>query len=248
MSVTANDIVFYASSNMPQDDASIAGGTINSGLRVEFNDIVATDIVEVLSDNAGDVQNVTIVGRDSAGVIQSDTFALSGLTLVSGVQSFERILTVTIDSVATGLITLRDAIGNTGLGSIATGESGFLRPFYDATANSFGGADKVFYEKIFLKNNNATTALLSTTLTEVASGIYTLVQFGLEKSPQYIESIANRLAVPTGVTSYGSGASGIPNTNLGPLDYQGVWLQLTADDGTVAQNSFYQLNVQGNTT
>lgn len=248
MPVSSSDIVFYASDNMPQDDVSVAGGDINSGLRVVFTDIVATDIVEAVSTNTGDVQFVSVFGRNVSGIAQTDTFALSGTTLVSGSLPFERILKITIDSLALGTITFRDAAGDTGIASIPIGETGIIRPFINATADAFGGSDKVFYNKVFLKNNNVVSVLQSATITESVTGIYNITQFGLEKTSQYTESVATRLTAPTGVTSYGSGVSGLPGTNLDPLEYQGVWLQLTANDGEAATNSFYQMLVQGVTT
>lgn len=248
MSIVASELVFYASNNMPQDDASPAGGDINSGLRVVFDDIPITGVVRAVSDNVADSGNLTIVGRDNAGVITSETFALSGTTPVSGSQVFERVLISSVDYFSTGTITLTEPVSTTGIGIIYPNESGFLRPFYDATAEPFGGSNKVLYEKIFLKNNNSVNALLNANITEISSGLYTLIAFGVEKSQQYTESVANRLTVPTGVTAYGAGPSGVAGTNLSPLSYQGVWLQLTLNAGTAAANSFYQLRVQGSTT
>jgi hypothetical protein len=248
MSVVASDIVIYASVNMPTGDTGAAGGDINSGVRVVFDDIVPTSLVEVVSDSGNDTQNVTIVGRDSAGLIQTDTFALSGTTAVSGAQLFERILTATLDGVATGSITFRETVTNTGIAVIYPTESGFRRPFYNAIANPAGGADKTLYEKVCIKNNNETNALLTATVTEISSGLYNIVQFGLEPTLQATESVADRTTAPTGVTYYGAAASGVAGGDLSSLSWQGTWLQLTLTAGTAAQNSYYQLRVQGATT
>lgn len=248
MSVTATNLVFYASQNMPQDDTSPAGGAINSGVRVVFEDIPITGTITAYSNNVADSGNLTVVGRNNAGVIVSDIFGLSGTTPVSGSQVFERILSVQSSAVATGNITIEETVSNSGIGTIYANEQGFLRPFYDATAEPFGGSNKVLYEKIFLKNNNPINALLSASITEISSGVFSVVDFGLEKVQQYGEFVANRTTAPTGVTSYGDGPSGIAGTNLDPLSYQGVWLRLTLNAGTAATNSFYQLRVQGSTT
>ena len=48
MSILAQDIVFYASENMPTDDTLPAGGAINSGVRVVFTNIVNTGIIKAL--------------------------------------------------------------------------------------------------------------------------------------------------------------------------------------------------------
>jgi len=72
-------------------------------------------------------------------------------------------------------------------------------------------------------------------------------KFGLEKSLNYNESVGNRLNAPTGVTSYGDGASGVAGNNLTPLDAQGIWLKMELAAGTSSTNSFYRIQVEGTT-
>jgi len=247
MSITASQIVMYTSQNMPVDDATTSGGAINSGIRVVFDDIAATDVVEA-SGAAADSGTITITGRKSDGVIATDSFALSGTTIVSGSQQFERILIVAVDAIASGNIVLRDAGTNTTIGTIPVTESGFRRPFYDATAAAAGGSDKELYEKIFVMNTNSTLALLSATVTEIASGIYAKTAFALENTYASTQSVATRVTVPTGTGPYSSGASGVPSSDITALNYLGIWLQLDLNAGDAAQNSFYQLQVNGSTT
>ena len=244
MSVVASDIVVYASQNMPQDDLSTAGGAINSGIRLVFTDIETNSVISAFSDDNSDSGTLTITGRDSAGIIVSENIALSGTTTVSGSQVFERILSSRSDTIAIGNISVS---GATEVGTIFPTESGFQRVFYDATANSTGGSDKTLYEKGFIKNNNTALALQSATATEVSTGLYTIITFGLEKSLNYNESVGNRLNAPTGVTSYGNGPSGVAGNNLTPLDAQGIWLKMELAAGTSSTNSFYRIQVEGTT-
>jgi len=249
MSVTASDIVIYYCENKPTTDLTTAGGAIDSGVRATFTDIAATDTVEISGTNASDTGVITIGGRNSAGIIVSEAITMSGLTLVSGSQSFERILSAYSDSTANGNIIVRDASTDTTIGTIYANESGFQRVFYDATANAAGGANKTLYDKVFVKNNNTSTALNNVTVTEVVTGIYSIVEFGLENIKQSSETTTNRTNAPTGVDTFGSGASGLIDTAyLNPLDYQGVWLQLSLTNGASSQNSFYRLQVDGTTT
>jgi len=245
MSIVPSDIVIYSSQNMPLDDSSVAGGSINSGIRVVFEDVTNTGVITAFSSSALDTGNITVVGRDVVGIITNDTFQLNGTSPVAGTQNFERIISCSVDNISSGNISIS---GNIFLGSIYQNESGFTRPFYNATANPNGGADKVLYEKVFIKNNNTTNALLDATVQEISSGLYSKIQFGLEKGQNYNESVANRLTAPTGVTSYGSGISGVSNTNISPLDAQGVWLKFDLNAGDSAQDSFYQLQIAGGTT
>lgn len=247
MSVLTTDIVFYSSASMPTGDSDASGGAINSGIRVVFDDIVATDVIEA-SGNISDSGNLTIFGRSAVGSIVSEVLPLSGTIIVTGSTSFERILTVTSDAIASGDIVLRDSSTNVTIGTIPIRESGFLRPFYSATAEASGGSDKELYEKVFLMNLNTSGALLTTTVTEISSGVFSKVAFALEDTVQSTQSITNRLAVPTGTGPFGSGASGIVGDDLDPLEFLGIWLQLDLNAGDAAQNSFYQLQVNGSTT
>lgn len=252
MSVVASDIVVYGTQNMPQDDLSTAGGAINSGIRVVFDDIQLNSIIYSSSSSASDSGNLSVTGRDAAGILISESIGLSGTSTVSGSQVFERIIACSVDTVAVGDISVSGGIPSgvptkTSIGTIYSNESGFQRIFYDATANSLGGSDKTLYEKVFVKNNNSTTALQAATITEVSNGLYNIITFGLEKSLNYDESVANRLNAPTGVTSYGDGASGVAGSNLTALDAQGVWVKLFLANGSSSQNSFYRLQVEGTT-
>ncbi|MHA2083027.1 MAG: hypothetical protein ACXABD_04675 [Candidatus Thorarchaeota archaeon] len=246
MSVTQSDIVFYSSQNMPQNDLSTVGGDINSGIRVVFEDISVTGLISAGSSDPSDSGNLTVTGRNSAGIILSENISLSGTTLVSGSQVFERILSCKTDYVVSGNVSVS---GTELVGIIYSNESGFERVFYDASANALGGADKTLYEKVFLKNNNQSTALNNVELTEVVTGLYSIVQFGLENVKQSTETTINRTNPPTGVSVFGSGSSGLPQDGfLNPLDYQGIWLQLYLEDGASSNNSFYRLQVQGSST
>jgi len=109
MPVVSTDIVAYGSAVMPEDDTTTnIGGAIDTTTRVVFTDIAATGTVGVYSSDATDTQNVTITGRDSSGVIVSETLTLNGTTKVSGTQNFERILKIVLSAAAAGTVTVED--------------------------------------------------------------------------------------------------------------------------------------------
>ena len=125
-------------------------------------------------------------------------------------------------------------------------ESGFCRPFYDATASS--SDSKTLYDKVFVKHNNSTSTLNNATLIEVSSGLYSNINFGLEDTKQSDQTIANRTTVPTGIGGgFGAGPSGMVDSELTAGDYQGGWLQLSLSAGETATNSFYQVQGSGTT-
>jgi hypothetical protein len=93
MSVLPSDLVFYGSANMPDVDGATTGGAVNTAILVGFNDITPSGTMNYVSSSASDTGVVlTLSGRDSTGVIQSEAKTLTGTTPVTGTQSFERLM------------------------------------------------------------------------------------------------------------------------------------------------------------
>jgi hypothetical protein len=94
MSVIPNDIVAYGSANMPEADGVTVGGAVDFSRRVAFYDITPAGTINFVSSSASDTGvHIQVAGRDSTGVIQTPAaVSLNGTALVSGSQSFERLL------------------------------------------------------------------------------------------------------------------------------------------------------------
>ena len=245
MAVSGADLVVYMAMNKPTNDVSTAGGDINSSIRATFDDPSSAATIKFFSTSSSDTQNVAVTGRVSAGTITTETIALSGTTTVTSSNTYERVLTCVLSSGAAGVVT---ASGNSvnKLTDIPATESGFCRPFYDATAST--SASKTLYDKVFVKNNNSTSTLSNATLIEVSSGLYSSIQFGLENDKTSAQPISNRTSVPTGIGGgFGAGPSGMVSDELTAGDYQGVWLQLSLSAGEAATNSYYEVQVSGTT-
>jgi hypothetical protein len=251
MSVVASDIVFYGSANMPENNTDASGGAIDTTTKVVFDDIAATDNVTVISSNAGDTtQTVTITGRDGTGAIVSEALSLNGTIRVVGSQSFERILKIVVDGAHSGTITVTRDNGPT-YTSIATLENGILtvrRLFYDSAADAAGGSTRNFYEKIFIKNNNSTTALSNAVVKENSDPTGNIT-FDLEDAKGDNNSATNRLTAPTGMLgSFDNNDKSVPGSNLGSGEAIGVWLKLALTAGASAAKSTYGLRLTGTTT
>lgn len=250
MSVSASDIKIYGSANMPEDNSSLSGGVINSGVRVVFEDIASTDYVRVSGDNTADTGTITIWGRNAAGQIISESRGFSGVGFDTTTVQFERILKMGLDAACVGNITVYDETTETLIATFEPLVTGIRRPFYDVAADAVGGSQRIFYEKVYIRNNNSVNALLSAQVTEIASGVFNDIDFGLESgSLGGSQSVASRLnTAPTGVTTFGNGPTSIPASDLSPASHQAMWLRLTLNAGAAAQNSYYQFKVTGNTT
>ena len=256
MALTASDIVLYGSVNMQEDDvATPQGGAIDTTIRVVFTDIVATDIVEAISTQPGDSsQTLTVYGRNAGGSIVNEALSLNGIIPVTGSTSFERILKADISGTGpTGIVTLRD---DATIMRFETGVTEIRRPFYNVSADASGGAAKIFYEKIHVKNNNTVSSLLTPFAKESGDGTEAVgadITFDLETglgAPDTGNTSTNRITAPN-VTGMSSGVFNDTNkafpADLGAADTLGIWLKLDLPAGTVATNTTYTLSISGST-
>ncbi len=123
------------------------------------------------------------------------------------------------------------------------------RPFFDAGANTSGGAQKEYHEKIFLGNDNATLALTAAQVVEYSdpSG---LVTFGLAATvgDNGTNGVGNnRLVAPSGIT-FDNSDKNIAGGQLAAATAIGTWLKLTLAGGTAAQKTQHLPMLKGNTT
>lgn len=253
MSVSASDLVVYGSANMPQDDTSTSGGAIDTTTKIIFTDIAATDQVTVISSAAGDTtQTVTVYGRNAGGTIVSEGLSLNGTNRVTGAVAFERILKVVVNAAHTGTITVaRDNTPTfTEIGTLESGVLTLRRLFYDAASDASGGSSRDFYEKVFLKNTNATFTLSNAKIVEQADPTGNMT-FDLEDAVDDNNSVASRLnTAPTGMLGTFTGAiKTVPGGgNLIAASAIGIWVKLTLAAGTAAAKSTYTLRATGTTT
>jgi len=246
MSVVGTNLVIYTAVNMPTDNTTIVGGDINSGIRASFDDPSSASQIIIYSSDVGDTsQNLTITGRTVAGMVISESMALNGTVNVTSTYTYGRVLHALLDTTADGVVSVSGSSVNK-ITDIPAGESGFRRPFYDATASV--DTAQTYYEKVFVKNNNSIFALTDAQITEVNDGLSSKIDFGLEDTKQADQTITNRETVPTGIGGgFGVGPSGIINDILLQNDYQGIWFKLSLDAGESATNSFYEVQISGTT-
>ena len=205
---------------------------------------------------AGDTGTVTITGRGSTGAIVSETLTLNGTSSVAGSTTFQRILKIVCAS-HSGIITVQDVSDSTNIVEIESSVTEIRRPFYNVSADTVDGSDRAFYEKVFVKNNNGSSSLLSASISEQSDGVDTagsgFVDFDLEIAKNDANTSTNRITAPaaSGMLNSGtfdSSSKNVPGTDLGSGDSIGVWLKLSLPKGTAAANSRYTLRVTGSTT
>jgi hypothetical protein len=137
-----------------------------------------------------------------------------------------------------------------------------IRMFSTSAADAPTGVQRTYYEKVFVVNNNTTTALTGVQI-EVASETPSLpsgalLDLALTTTLNDTGSVANRQTAPaSGIGSFitqpafvtlpGSGnlpSGTVPNT----AGAQGVWLRLTLPAGSAAYKGSADLRTQGTTT
>ena len=86
MAVINQDIIFYGSNVMPDDDTPTGiGGAIALGVKPIFNSPAAGGTVQYVSSNAGDTtQTVTVSYLDANNAVQTEVKTLNGTTVVAG--------------------------------------------------------------------------------------------------------------------------------------------------------------------
>ncbi|GAF88322.1 unnamed protein product, partial [marine sediment metagenome] len=68
MSVAASDLQVYGAANMPEDDSSTVGGAVDESIKVVFTDLASNDTIDMVSDDAGDTDQVyRAYGFNAAG-------------------------------------------------------------------------------------------------------------------------------------------------------------------------------------
>ena len=111
--IVAADLIAYNALERPEDDATLTGGGRDPDIRPDFVQLAADDDIEVLSSAAGDTtQVVTVDGRDATGAFVTATATLTGTTpaILSPATTFERVLSIQMDSDAVGVVTVRRSV------------------------------------------------------------------------------------------------------------------------------------------
>lgn len=233
------DLVFYCSANMPAADSGTSGGAIDLDWRAELTQPLAPGALEVVSSSAGDTTpQATVRARDTTGAVVSQTVTLTGVTAVSlgSLGTVTRVLKVSLDADAAGIVTLRMASAGATIGTIPIGERGFLCIHREAQASA--SATTVFYYKGFWKNTGSQT-LSSGSLLD--TGDASRIAVAVAASNNDSGSVTNRLTAPAGPT-FGTSAT-LP-ASLGAGDAIGVWFRFThpAAEATLASTITNTIN------
>ena len=251
MPIAASDLKWYGSAVMADDDITTnIGGAIDTAKKVEFTDITPAGLIEMVSSDAGDTtQTVTLYGRNASGVLISEAKALNGLTVVDFTLSWERILKVVMTATAVGTVTIRKDAAGGDLILMEPGVTQVRRLFYSALAEEVGGAERNYYEKIFVKNTHGSLTLTSSVVTEDADPSTVSSFDTVTILDGNDDNGANNRQVAPGGYVFDSAAKDVANSgNLTFGSAQGIWMELTLAAGLAPAKTSVTMKVTGNTT
>lgn len=253
MPLSASDIKVYGAASRAEANGVTQGGIIDATCRYVFDDTTfantLNDKLNMRSTDATDNATIWAYGRDAGGVIVSGVHTLVGNAISSGTVTFERIMKIVSTAGSkNGTVTVSGQTTGTLLVLIESGVTELRRAFWNVSADAAGGSSRDFYEKIFVKNNHATLALLSGTIKESGDST-TYVTFALESGMNTNTSVATRLNVgPDNCTAFDNNDKALPYTNLLAGSGAPVWMKLSLAAGTPANKGTWTLNITGSST
>lgn len=250
MSISASELIAYASADLPTDDVSTTGGAIDLTRRPVFTDLTANSSVDIVSDGT-DTRNVTITGRGTNGSVIQETLALNNTSTVDGANTYERIEKVEAATTSsTRTITVIQHSTSATISTIPPTEIGFYRMFRNSASSTSGTSNR--YEKFFYYNSDASLNLLSASVTLTASpgnDANHTIQIGLSTAQNDTGTVTNRTTAPAGVTFVGlNTAQNVPGTDLGSTSEIGVWVEQTLAANASALKSTFTTQLAGSST
>ena len=242
MSIAATDLISYCSASRPEDDTSLAGGAIDTTKRPSFTQWTANAVAAIVSDGA-DTRTVTVYGRDATGAFTNQNLVADGTNEVVGTVVFERILKITVSAASgTRTITIKQGAGGSTRATIPPNETGVAAMFINSAS---AATAKVRYEKLFWRNSHASLTLNAAQVTLTADPS-AKIKIGLEAAKNDSNSVANRLAVPAGVTFVDDNvAQNVPGTTLEAASAIGVWVEQSLAINDIAYRSSYTTQLTG---
>lgn len=245
MSILSTDLQQWSPANVPTADTTTTGGAISTTGRPTLTQWAANNVAQVVSDGA-DTRTVTITGRLTTGVVDTEALVLNGTTAVTGAKTWERVLSAVIGATdAARTVSVKEGAGGTVRATIGPNETTRHILFQQSSSTT---AIRNYYEKVFWKNANGSLSLLSAQVTLTADPS-AKITIGLATAVNDSATVANRLTAPAGVSFVDDNvAQNVPGTNLAAGAAIGVWINLTLAANDTALKSSFTTQLAGQTT
>lgn len=251
MPVAATDLKWFGCANHAEDDAATQGGAIDLAKKIELTAMAAfDDTLDVLSSSGSDTtQTLTITGRLTSGVIDTEVYNLNGTTPDTGAKTWDYILKAVLSATCVGTVTIRRSGAGATIATLEPGITSVRGLFYNLESNP--GSTKTAYEKFFAKNVHGTDSLLGAGVILVTdpTGVSDTL-FAVEDAVNDNGTSTNRLSAPSGVSTFRQNGVEEPlpgDTNLDAGEAIGVWLRIDLAAGNSAVISNWTVKITGGT-
>src|SRR5262245_22438190 len=243
MAVTASDIIAYSCLNKPSVDIRTGVGGIGTNFSPVFTQIASTDDIEAVSSSNSDVSDLTIIGRDAAGVIVTAVITMSGVISTPTSQQFSCIFSVSYATTAIGSISVRRFPSGATICIIPSGEKGVAALFKGATSQS-GSTTR--YDKFYWKNVHASTSLTGG-LARITADPDARIRQGIATAVNDTATIANRTTAPAGITFVDDNVDqAIPGGGtLAAGSAVGVWVEMVLPAADVEHKTTFTMQIAG---
>ncbi len=233
-SYATGNLAFYGSQLMQANSTGLIGGAIDLSQSVNFRSptiaLNVNDRVRVVSTSAADTGiAVNLIGRGTAGVLQSEAISLNGLVSGTGLLTYSHILRSFIP-LHTGEVTVSRLGDSSGIFVFPSGATGVNRLLSRAKQNELS------YDKIFLKNIGQSSAALNVFVAETLNPSGSCA-FAIATGKGDNETIANYNVAPTGCSTFSNASKFIPTTYLRTGEAIGIWVRASGQQFT----DFYSL-------
>jgi len=248
MPILDSELKKYGAVNRPEDDVSLSGGGIDANCVLDVTQLAANDVFRVVSDNAADTtQSITITGRIPAGDIQTDVIAMNGAngtTPSAGAVTFERFLKAVASAPLAGNLTIeRNGGANEDIVIIPAGKTKASIMFIGSESEA---AEVDRHEQEIWRNESAEAKTLLSAAIQLLADPSAIIMVAIEVAKDTTTSVANRKAIPGGVSFVDDGASmGVPGGQLEANSTIIVWIQQKLAAGAAPLKTSFTTELSG---
>jgi hypothetical protein len=240
MAIVAADLKKRGAANYPEADTGTSGGAISTTTQLKKFTQASNTAPKAASSNAADTMTLTLFGRLTTGVIDSEANALTGTTQITFTKTFSSILKATLGSAAAGTVTI---FMNNGSTVIVTIDPGFTKQIALFYASESEGSTVVRYEKEHWSNTHESLTLQAANL-KLTADPSAKIKVGVESSGS--QSVTNRKTAP-GSVSFVDDNVDINLSTLAAGASVGIWVEQTLTANDTAFNSTYTTELRGTT-
>lgn len=240
MPIVQADLKKRGAASYPEADTGASGGAISTTTQLKKFTQASSTAPKAASSNAADTMVLTLYGRLTTGVNDSEAIALNGTTQITFTKTFLYLTKATLASAAAGTVTVYMNNGSTVIVAI---DPGFTKQIAFFVNSESEASVAVRYEKEYWTNTHGTLTLQAANY-KLTADPSAKIKVGVESSAD--QSVTNRKTAPGSVTFVDDNVD-INITSLAAGAHKGFWIEQTLAANDTAFNSTYTTELRGTT-